>query len=56
VSPLLLLQDVSLTCGAMPLLSGPALAITAGDRICLVDRSGSGKSTLLRVAAGQSGL
>jgi len=51
-SPLLLLQDISLTFGATPLLSGAALTVTAGDRICLVGRNGSGKSTLLRIAAG----
>jgi ATP-binding cassette subfamily F protein uup len=51
-SPLLLLQDASLTFGAMPLLSGAELTIAAGDRICLVGRNGSGKSTLLRIAAG----
>ena len=50
--PLLLLQDISLTFGATPLLSGAALAVAAGDRICLVGRNGSGKSTLLRIAAG----
>jgi ATP-binding cassette subfamily F protein uup len=50
--PLLLLQDISLTFGAMPLLSGAALAVGAGDRICMVGRNGSGKSTLLRIAAG----
>jgi ATP-binding cassette subfamily F protein uup len=50
--PLVLLQDVSLTFGAAPLLSDAALAIAAGDRICLVGRNGSGKSTLLRIAAG----
>src|SRR5271154_6256918 len=50
--PLLLLQDISLTLGAAPLLSGAALAVASGDRICLVGRNGSGKSTLLRIAAG----
>src|SRR5437762_3003299 len=50
--PLLLLQDINLTFGVMPLLSGAALAVAAGDRICLVGRNGSGKSTLLRIAAG----
>src|ERR1044071_1826232 len=50
--PLLLLQDISLTFGATPLLSGAALSAAAGDRICLVGRNGSGKSTLLRIAAG----
>lgn len=50
--PLLLLQDISLTFGATPLLSGAALAVAPGDRVCLVGRNGSGKSTLLRIAAG----
>src|SRR5271170_71934 len=50
--PLLLLQDISLTLGVTPLLSGAALAVASGDRICLVGRNGSGKSTLLRIAAG----
>src|SRR5437764_14797738 len=50
--PLLVLRDISLTFGVMPLLSGAALAVAAGDRICLVGRNGSGKSTLLRIAAG----
>jgi hypothetical protein len=31
--PLLLLQDISLTFGAMPLLSGAALAVGAGDSL-----------------------
>src|SRR6266581_2680498 len=50
--PLLLLQDISLTFGVMPLLSGAAMTVAIGDRICLVGRNGSGKSTLLRIAAG----
>jgi ATP-binding cassette subfamily F protein uup len=51
-APFLLLQDICLTFGVRPLLSGAALAVAAGDRICLVGRNGSGKSTLLRIAAG----
>ncbi len=50
--PLLLLQDIGLTFGATPLLAGAGLAVSAGDRVCLVGRNGSGKSTLLRIAAG----
>jgi ATP-binding cassette subfamily F protein uup len=50
--PLLLLQDISLTFGTAPLLSGAGLSVAAGDRVCLVGRNGSGKSTLLRIAAG----
>src|SRR5436305_603046 len=41
--PLLVLQDINLNFGVMPLLSGAALAVTAGDRICLVGRNGSAK-------------
>src|SRR3954471_22814644 len=50
--PLLLLQDISLTFGGTPLLTGARLAVASGDRICLVGRNGSGKSTLLQIAAG----
>jgi ATP-binding cassette subfamily F protein uup len=48
--PLLSLQDVHLTFGTTPLLSGAALSVSAEDRVCLVGRNGSGKSTLLRIA------
>src|SRR6185312_248161 len=51
--PLLTLQDIHLTFGTTPLLSGAALSVSAGDRVCLVGRNGSGKSTLLRIAGGQ---
>src|SRR5690242_4977444 len=50
--PLLLLQDIILTFGGTPLLTGARLAVATGDRICLVGRNGSGKSTLLQIAAG----
>jgi ATP-binding cassette subfamily F protein uup len=50
--PLLKLDDIHLTFGGTPLLTGAGLVAGAGDRICLVGRNGSGKSTLLKVAAG----
>jgi ATP-binding cassette subfamily F protein uup len=50
--PLLLLQDINLTFGTAPLLAGSGLAVSTGDRVCLVGRNGSGKSTLLKIAAG----
>ncbi|HVY14675.1 MAG TPA: ABC-F family ATP-binding cassette domain-containing protein [Rhodopila sp.] len=50
--PLLALQDIALTFGATPLLTGASLSVSAGDRLCLVGRNGSGKSTLLKIAAG----
>src|SRR6476469_9285141 len=50
--PLIQLQDVGLTFGGTPLLTGVDLTIAEGERLCLVGRNGSGKSTLLRIAAG----
>ena len=50
--PLLLLQDIRLTFGGMPLLAGGELSVGPGERLCLVGRNGSGKSTLLKIAAG----
>jgi ABC transport system ATP-binding/permease protein len=49
---LLSLKGIHLTFGGTPLLTGADLAISAGDRVCLVGRNGSGKSTLLKIAAG----
>ena len=51
-APLLILQDIDLTFGGTPLLTGAALSVGAGERLCLVGRNGSGKSTLLKIAAG----
>ncbi len=50
--PLLLLQDIHLTFGGAPLLTGAELSVSQGERLCLVGRNGSGKSTLLKIAAG----
>jgi ATP-binding cassette subfamily F protein uup len=50
--PLLILRDIHLTFGGPPLLEGADLAVSEGERLCLVGRNGSGKSTLLKVAAG----
>ncbi len=51
--PLLLLDNISLTLGAVPLLAAASLSVGVGERICLVGRNGSGKSTLLKIAAGE---
>ena len=51
-APLLILRDIHLTFGGPPLLDGADLAVSEGDRLCLVGRNGSGKSTLLKIAAG----
>ncbi|GJD76126.1 ABC-F family ATP-binding cassette domain-containing protein [Methylobacterium goesingense] len=50
--PLLTLQDVALTFGGTPLIERAELAISPGERTCLVGRNGSGKSTLMKIAAG----
>ena len=50
--PSLLLQDISRTFGVTPLFSSAALAVAAGDRVCLVGRNSSGKSALVRIATG----
>ncbi len=50
--PLLALHDIHLTFGGTPLLTGAAINVEAGARICLVGRNGSGKSTLLKILAG----
>ena len=50
--PLLHLQDIRLTLGTTPLLTGAELSVSPGERLCVVGRNGSGKSTLLKVAAG----
>ena len=49
---LLILEEISLTFGGAPVLSGADLTVHGNDRICLVGRNGSGKSTLLKIAAG----
>ncbi len=51
--PLLQLQDIALTFGGTPLLTGADLSVSEGDRLALVGRNGSGKSTLMRIVAGE---
>ena len=50
--PILILRDIDLTFGGVPLLEGAELSVSERDRLCLVGRNGSGKSTLLKIAAG----
>ncbi|MGB0683833.1 MAG: ABC-F family ATP-binding cassette domain-containing protein [Magnetovibrionaceae bacterium] len=51
--PLLTLQDIHLTFGGNPLLTGASMTVAAGERLCLVGRNGCGKSTFLKIAAGE---
>ncbi|PVH30087.1 ABC-F family ATP-binding cassette domain-containing protein [Pararhodobacter oceanensis] len=50
-TPLLQLNNISLTYGGNPLFSGLDLVIQPGDRLALVGRNGSGKSTLMKIMA-----
>ncbi|MEC7490437.1 MAG: ATP-binding cassette domain-containing protein [Pseudomonadota bacterium] len=50
--PLLLLRNIQLTFGGIPLFEGADLSVSPGERICLVGRNGSGKSTLMKIATG----
>lgn len=50
--PILKLDDIHLSFGGAPLLSGVSFQLEPGERVCLVGRNGSGKSTLLKMAAG----
>jgi len=51
--PILTLAGIHLSFGGETLLEGVELAVSPGERLCLVGRNGSGKSTLLKIAAGQ---
>lgn len=51
-APLLLLQNIRMAFGSVPLLENAELSVAPGERLCLVGRNGSGKSTLLKIAAG----
>ncbi len=51
-TPLLQLNDISLTFGGDPIFHDLSLIVQPGDRVALVGRNGSGKSTLMKVMAG----
>jgi ABC-2 type transport system ATP-binding protein len=51
-SPLVSLRNASVRLGPQPLFTALGVAVTDGDRICLVGRNGAGKSTLLTALAG----
>ncbi len=50
---LLVLDDISLDIGDLPLLRHTSLALEANERVCLIGRNGAGKSTLLRIITGE---
>jgi ATP-binding cassette subfamily F protein uup len=51
-APLVALRDAALGFGGRPLFEGLSLALTRGEKACLVGRNGSGKSSLLKALAG----
>src|SRR6185295_4268459 len=52
LSPVLRLDGVSFSYGAVPALAAVSFAIEPGERVALVGRNGAGKSTLVRLVAG----
>ena len=50
--PIVSLRGIQLRFGAAPLLADVSMALSRGDRVCLVGRNGSGKSTLMKIIAG----
>jgi ATP-binding cassette subfamily F protein uup len=51
--PLVILDQVSVAFGHLPLLGEATLRIDRGERVCVVGRNGAGKSTLLRIISGE---
>jgi heme exporter protein A len=51
VSPIVQLENVAVRYGRVPVLTGVALEVPAGEAVGIVGPNGSGKSTLLRVLA-----
>jgi energy-coupling factor transport system ATP-binding protein len=52
VIPVLRLDGVSFSYGAVPALAAVSFAIAPGERVALLGRNGAGKSTLVRLVAG----
>ncbi len=51
-TPLLQVNEISLTFGGEPVFDDLSVVVQPGDRLALVGRNGSGKSTLMKVMAG----
>jgi ATP-binding cassette subfamily F protein uup len=51
--PLVVLDQVSIAYGHLPLLEQVSLQVDAGERIAVIGRNGTGKSTLLQIISGE---
>jgi ATP-binding cassette subfamily F protein uup len=51
--PLVVLDQVSIAYGHLPLLERISLQVDPGERIAVIGRNGSGKSTLLQIISGE---
>ena len=51
--PLVVLDQVSIAYGHLPLLEQIALQVDPGERIAVIGRNGTGKSTLLQIISGE---
>lgn len=51
--PLLVLDDLSLEFGDLPILRHADLSLEPNERVCLIGRNGAGKSTLLKLITGE---
>ena len=51
--PLITFGEVSLEFGDQLILNNVSLALTSGERVCLIGRNGEGKSTLMNIITGK---
>ena len=51
--PLITFNEVSLEFGDQLILNNVSLALTSGERVCLIGRNGEGKSTLMNIITGK---
>ncbi|CEJ14621.1 Glutamine transport ATP-binding protein GlnQ [bacterium YEK0313] len=55
-APIVIIDNVAKSFGALPVLRGVSLTVRRGESACIIGPSGSGKSTLLRCINGLAGI